>query len=109
MKKIDLRNLKVYLSLSKTDYKTNENGEELTDENGNKILNYAIVNDMHKGIANAIYNSMSGLNNLSLAMKLFNSNGEIELADEEIELLKSFAEQNLKVNFLESLNERLNN
>ena len=109
MKKIDLRNLKVYLSLSKTDYKTNENGEEFTDENGNKVPNYAIINNMHKGIADAIYRNTAGLNNLSLAIKLFNSNGEIELDEEEIELLKSFAEQNFKVNFLEALNERLNN
>lgn len=107
MKKIDLRNLKVYLSLSKTDYKLDENGQEITDNEGKRIANYAIVTDIHKGIADAIYGSMSGLNNLSLAMKLYNSKGEIEVEDEELQLLKSFAENNLKVNFLEALNERL--
>lgn len=106
MKRINLKNLKVYLSLKKTDYRTDENGIDIVDKNGDKILNHIMIDDMHRQISDYIYNNMQGLNYLSLAMKLYNSDGEIELSDEETELLQSTL-SGLRMNFADAVSERL--
>lgn len=66
MKKIDLSKLKVYKDLSRTEY---------------------VFCDGTKEIANFIYLNGNGLKDLALALKLYDSNGPIELNKEEEELL----------------------
>ena len=47
--------------------------------------------DMKKKIANDIYNHGQGIDFHALALKIYNSQGEIELSEEEYKLLMDYA------------------
>ncbi len=52
-----------------------------------------VVKDISKGLADSMYSYGSGIACHALALKIYNSTGEIELDDNEYKLLISYAEQ----------------
>lgn len=46
--------------------------------------------DLRENLANAIYNNERDIAYMSLAMKIYNSDGEVELDEKETNLLKNF-------------------
>lgn len=66
MKKINVTQAKIYKDLSKKDF---------------------AIFDIKNELANFIYNNTNGLKYHSFAMKLYNSNGIVEINEEEEELL----------------------
>lgn len=85
MENINLTNLKVYKTMSKTDFMVDDFGNEIADSAGNKIKNFIVCNGA-KQIANFIYSNMNGLAYLALSVKLYNSGETFDLNEEEKEL-----------------------
>lgn len=52
-----------------------------------------VVKDIKRELADSMYRSGTGIAFHALALKIYNSDGEIELDDEEYRLLTSYAEQ----------------
>lgn len=67
--KINFKEVKVATSIKKDNYR---------------------VEDMRENLANAIYNNESNIAYMALAMKIYNSDGEVELDEKETTLLKNF-------------------
>lgn len=63
-----------------------------------------IVQDCREGFANIIYLNGSGVACHALAMKIYKSEGETEFSDEEIALMKQFAENFGNLSLLDSFN-----
>ena len=61
-----------------------------------------IVQDCREGFANIIYWNGSGVACHALAMKIYKSEGEMEFTDEEITLMKQFAENFGNLSLLDS-------
>lgn len=61
-----------------------------------------IVQDCREGFANIIYLNGSGVACHALAMKIYKSEGEMEFTDEEITLMKQFAENFGNLSLLDS-------
>lgn len=86
MKKLNLKELKIYKDLSKIDF---------------------VVCDGTKEVANFIYNNSGGLANHALALKLYNSDGVVEINEEEEELLMESVNR-LKPSVIDAINLKLN-
>lgn len=71
MKKINFTEVKVATSIKKDDFK---------------------VEDMRETLADAMYKNASKIGYMSLAMKIYNSKGEVELDEKETQLLKEFCQ-----------------
>lgn len=101
MKEINLKELKIYKTLDKSDYETNINGE--------KIPNYVIC-DGCKEIANFLYKEGSGLACHALAYKIWNAREEgiVVINKEEEEILISAINQAIP-SVIDAFNERLAN
>lgn len=69
MKKIDFSKVKVPASISKKHFQ---------------------IEDMREQLADAIYKSATNVGYMALAMKIYKSEGEVELDDKEAALLKEF-------------------
>lgn len=61
-----------------------------------------IVQDCREGFANIIYLNGNGVACHALAMKVYKSEGETEFSDEEIALMKQFAENFGNLSLLDS-------
>ena len=72
MVKIDFGKLKVYREVSKTTY---------------------VVVDMRKSVAQDLYQNGQGIAFHSLALKIYNGEGEQEFSDEEYNLIMAYAHQ----------------
>lgn len=72
MRKIDLTKVEVYTSIEKK---------------GTRVI------DIKNDLANSIYTSATGIEYHSLAFKLYNTEQEVELSDNEIDLLLKFTSQ----------------
>lgn len=70
--KIDFKKLKVFPNIGK--------------EN-------AIIIDAHCNFADMIYQRGSGIAAHALAMKIYNAEGETEYSDEEVEMIRGYAEK----------------
>lgn len=62
--------------------------------------------DAREAIADIVYQNSSGIAGLELAQKIYNSEGEIDLSEREVQMLKSLYPV-CKPIFIESLNEIL--
>ena len=82
MKKINFKQFEIFVDIDKTK---------------------SIVKDVHKDIANSIYTSYIGLDAHALAYKIYGSDGELELDDEECKLLMQFAESHDSPSLIDSL------
>lgn len=51
-----------------------------------------IVKDIREELANAMYQNARGIGYMALAMKIYKSDGEVELDDKEFNLLKDFGQ-----------------
>lgn len=60
--------------------------------------------DVRESLANLIYTNINGIAALTLAQKIYNSDGETEYDDNEITMLKSVAEQLCTARMIDSLN-----
>lgn len=86
MKKIDFQHFRMFTSITH---------EETVEE------------DARKQLADLIYKNMNGIQALNLALKILNSEGEIELSAEEMSLLIPFIENGFTPMFIESFNANL--
>ncbi len=69
MKKINFAEVKVATSIKKEDYR---------------------VEDMREQLADSMYKNATKIGYMALAMKIYKSEGEVELNDKEVALLKEF-------------------
>lgn len=51
-----------------------------------------VEKDIREELANAMYQNARGIGYMALAMKIYKSDGEIELDDKEFKLLKDFGQ-----------------
>lgn len=72
MIKIDFTNITVYTDIAKTK---------------------AVVKDLKEEVANDLYMHGQGIAFHALALKIYNSQGEVELDDKEYQLLMNYANQ----------------
>jgi len=72
MIKIDFSNITVYTDIAKTK---------------------AVVKDLKEEVANDLYTHGQGIAFHALALKIYNSTGEVELDDKEYQLLMNYANQ----------------
>ena len=71
MKKINFTALQVATNIKKDEY---------------------IKRDVREELANAMYQNARGIGYMALAMKIYKSDGEVELDDKEFKLLKDFGQ-----------------
>lgn len=83
--KVNFKLFRLYLNVSRKDYKDI---------------------DVREAIADIVYQNSSGIAGLELAQKIYNSEGEIDLSEREVQMLKSLYPV-CKPIFIESLNEIL--
>lgn len=88
MSKIDFQHFKIYASIS---HKASH------------------TVDARENFADMIYNNVNGIRAHTLAMKIFKSDGETEYSKEEVQMIRSVAEQLCVPGFIDGLNEQLNN
>ena len=69
MAKINFKEVKVATSIKKNDYR---------------------VEDMREQLADAMYKNATNIGYMALAMKIYKSNGEVNLDEKEMKLLKDF-------------------
>lgn len=67
------------------------------------------VGDARESFADMIYLNVNGIRAHALAMKIYHSNGETEYSLAEIKIIKEVAEKLCAPNFIDGLNEQLNN
>lgn len=84
--KVNFKSFRLYLNISKREYKDI---------------------DLRESIADILYQNSSGIAGLDLAQKIYKSEGEIDLSEKEVQLLKSLYPV-CKPVFINSLNEVLN-
>ena len=65
--------------------------------------------DARESFANMIYMNVNGIRAHALAMKIYNSEGEENYSPDEVRLRKEVAEKLCAPNFIDGLNEQLNN
>ena len=66
-----------------------------------------VVSDVRKDLANMIYMRFVGLEAHALAYKIYGSDGELELSDEECRLLMSFVEHQASPSLIDSMRDAL--
>lgn len=86
MSKINFKEFKVFLDIS----------HEKTD-----------TIDVRRPVGDLVYQRGSGIASLDLAMRIFKSEGEVELSDEEMESLSSIINANSSAAFIDSLNNNI--
>lgn len=84
MKKINFKELSVYTGISKKE---------------------KVTGDARESFANVIYMHLSGIRAKNLALKIFNSEGEIELADEDVAIVRMAADTYCTPAFMDAINE----
>ena len=86
MKKVNFKNFEVYVGIDKS---------------------ATVVRDIRKDLANMIYTQFVGLVAHALAYKIYFSDGELELDEEECQLLLSFVEKMASPSLIDSMREAL--
>ena len=85
--KVNFKEVEVYTDLSKTK---------------------SIKGDARKEFANLLYNSCNGVVAHSLAIRVYESDGEIEVSPQEATLIKNMAEQHCTPAFIDGITKQLN-
>jgi hypothetical protein len=88
MKKINFKELSVYTGISKRD---------------------KVTGDARESFANVLYTHLSGIRAKNLALKIFNSEGEVELSEEDIHLIEAAANTYCVPAFIDAIEEQLKN
>ena len=83
MKKIDFTQVEIYTGIAKK---------------------ACIVQDIREAFADALYSQSVGLKSHALALKIFNSTGAEEYSDEEITIIRNFAEQCCSPSLIDAIN-----
>ena len=83
MKKINFSQVEIYTGVSKT---------------------ACFVQDVREAFADALYSQCVGLKAHALALKIFNSKGEEEYTEDEVELIKQFAQVNCSPSLIDAIN-----
>lgn len=65
--------------------------------------------DARESFADVLYTCCNGIRAKNLALRIFNSEGEIELAEEDVQLVKMAANAYCKPVFIDAINDQLNN
>ena len=86
MKKVNFKQFQIFVDIDKTK---------------------SVVKDLRKDIANSIYTRFIGIAAHALAYKIYGSDGEIELDDDECKLLKEFTELEGSPSLIDSVREAL--
>lgn len=86
MKKVNFKQFQIFVDIDKTK---------------------SVVKDVRKDIANSIYTTFIGIAAHALAYKIYGSDGDIELNDDECKLLKEFTEQIGSPSLIDSVREAL--
>lgn len=88
MKRIDFQHFNVYISVSR------------------KV---ARPMDVRETFADMIYNNVNGIKAHALALKIYENKGAVEYTDEEVQLIRTVAEQLCVPGFIDGLNEQIGN
>lgn len=88
MKKIDFKHFKIYTTVSRKAAQTV---------------------DARETFADLIYKNVNGIKAHALALKIYNNEGETEYTDEEVQLIRTVAEQLCVPGFIDGLNEQIGN
>lgn len=88
MKRIDFEHFNVYTSVSR------------------KV---ARPRDVRETFADMIYNNVNGIKAHALALKIYENKGAVEYTDEEVQLIRTVAEQLCVPGFIDGLNEQIGN
>lgn len=67
------------------------------------------VGDARESVANILYLNVSGIRAHSLALKIYQSDGNTEYSDGEIQLIQEVANKFCLPNFIDSLNDIIDN
>lgn len=86
MKKLNLKEIEIYRDITKTQKE---------------------MFDFRLDFSNLIYINAIGIMAHNLALKLYNSDGEIELTEEEVELVKNIVNSFCIPAFIDAINEQL--
>lgn len=63
--------------------------------------------DARESFANLLYLNVNGIRAHALALKIYQSEGEVSYTDEEVQLITEVAERMCTPNFIDGLNEQL--
>ena len=66
-----------------------------------------VVCDARESFADVLYSHCNGIRSKSLALKIFNSDGEIDLTEEDVQLIVMASNSFCTPAFIDSLNELL--
>jgi hypothetical protein len=86
MKRINFKEFSVYTGISKKE---------------------KVTGDARESFANVLYTHLSGIRAKNLALKIFNSDGETELEEEDAKLITVAAETYCTPAFMDAINEQL--
>lgn len=67
------------------------------------------IGDARESFADIVYLKTTGIRSHSLAMKIYESEGEEEYSDQEVQLMREVAERWCAPNFIDGLLEQINN
>lgn len=65
--------------------------------------------DVRETFADMIYNNVNGIKAHALALKIYESEGEVDYTDDEVKLVRVVAERLCVPGFIDGLNEQLDN
>lgn len=65
--------------------------------------------DVRETFADMIYNNVNGIKAHALALKIYESEGEVDYTDDEVKLVRTVAERLCVPGFIDGLNEQLDN
>lgn len=68
-----------------------------------------IITDVREALANIFYMNVGGIRAHSLSLKIYESTGIVEFNEDEIQLINDVANKFCLPNFIDSLNNVLNN
>lgn len=69
---------------------------------------HTVTGDVREDFANILYMKFGGIKSHNLAFRIYNSNGEEKYSEEEIELMVKASEAFCLPNFIDALQEQIN-
>ncbi len=67
-----------------------------------------VKGDARESFANIIYTQTNGIKMHALAMKIYQSQGETEYTDDEVQIIENVSNRYAKPNFIDALQEQIN-
>lgn len=68
-----------------------------------------VKGDARESFANIIYTQANGIKMHALAMKIYNSEGEISFSDEDMQIIMDIANRYCTPSFIDGLNQQIKN